>query len=96
MNTSAQTCARLANAMHGMTDEQKLGIRAVLDHIRGMQHGASNVYDGVTIYREPSTLNPPRTVKVRRYGHDGVLMQEWIICEQKQAKMILVDGTVIY
>ena len=77
--------ANLAHAMQGLTDEQRMRIAGEFEGIRlreGISRSKGGRFEGWSLYREPSTKNPPHTVRLLKRSYDGRLLQVISISEK--------------
>ena len=75
---------QMSHALQGLTPEQRLKVLALLPE-RHISH-TGNTREGWSIYRSPTTINPPTTLRLHKRDGKGRLVQVISITENGVTK----------
>ena len=88
---SFQKSARLKAVLNGLTPEQKAAVRAALPEW-SPDHRTPRT-TGWSLYREPTTIHPPRVLRLIRRDAEGKILQTVSITERSSASQASGEGT---
>ena len=82
-----RTRANIAHAMQGLTEDQRVKVAGEFERIRireGISRSKGGRFEGWSLFREPSTKNPPHTVRLLHRNYNGQITQVISISEKER------------